>query len=51
VEQGDHTSLLEEGGLYRRLYALQFTDAPTEAEPSEPSGPPGGPVETADRSA
>ncbi|MGD8320996.1 MAG: ATP-binding cassette domain-containing protein, partial [Gemmatimonadota bacterium] len=39
VERGDHTSLLARGGVYRRLYELQFEDgvaepdaAPTSAE-------------------
>jgi ABC-type multidrug transport system fused ATPase/permease subunit len=26
VERGTHQSLLETGGLYRRLYELQFAD-------------------------
>lgn len=28
VEQGTHGSLLDEGGLYKRLYELQFSDSP-----------------------
>lgn len=28
VERGDHAALLDNGGLYRRLYELQFEDAP-----------------------
>ena len=30
VERGDHTSLFAAGGLYRRLYELQFADRPTD---------------------
>ena len=30
VERGDHASLFAAGGLYRRLYELQFADQPTD---------------------
>ncbi len=37
VERGDHDALYRGGGLYRRLYDLQFRDEPlTVLEPSEP---------------
>jgi ABC-type multidrug transport system fused ATPase/permease subunit len=28
VEEGTHQDLLEKGGLYRRLYELQFAEGP-----------------------
>ncbi|HSM17692.1 MAG TPA: ATP-binding cassette domain-containing protein, partial [Gemmatimonadales bacterium] len=34
VERGDHTALYHEGGLYRRLYDLQFRDEPMTEHPS-----------------
>ena len=33
VERGTHGSLMAEGGLYRRLYELQFEDSPRVGEP------------------
>jgi hypothetical protein len=37
VERGDHGALYRGGGLYRRLYDLQFRDEPvTVLEPSAP---------------
>jgi ABC-type multidrug transport system fused ATPase/permease subunit len=29
VEQGTHDQLFQQGGLYRRLYDLQFREEPT----------------------
>ncbi len=34
IERGDHAALYHEGGLYRRLYDLQFHDEPMAAHPS-----------------
>jgi subfamily B ATP-binding cassette protein MsbA len=34
VEEGTHETLLAAGGLYRRLYDLQFADAPQAARPT-----------------
>jgi len=34
VERGDHTALYHDGGLYRRLYDLQFRDEPMAEHPS-----------------
>jgi len=31
VERGDHASLMEEGGLYRKLHEMQFEDAEAQA--------------------
>jgi ABC-type transport system involved in cytochrome bd biosynthesis fused ATPase/permease subunit len=36
VERGDHATLMAESGTYRRLYELQFEDAPPAAGPREP---------------
>ena len=36
IERGDHTALYQAGGLYRRLYDLQFRDAPLAAPASGP---------------
>jgi len=33
VERGTHQALLDHGGLYRRLYELQFADAPSPRRP------------------
>ena len=30
LERGDHESLYEAGGLYRRLYKLQFSNFPSD---------------------
>ena len=38
VEIGDHATLLAQGGLYRRLHDLQFTDSPMGAEALEIGG-------------
>ena len=38
VEIGDHATLLAQGGLYRRLHDLQFTDSPMGAEALEVGG-------------
>ena len=38
VERGDHASLLAQGGLYRRLYDLQFADPAEAAEALEVGG-------------
>jgi subfamily B ATP-binding cassette protein MsbA len=38
VENGDHATLLAQGGLYRRLHDLQFADYPTAAEALEVGG-------------
>jgi ABC-type glutathione transport system ATPase component len=51
VEHGDHSSLLERDGLYRKLYALQFRDdevppTSTSADPADPPPtPPAGPAD------
>jgi subfamily B ATP-binding cassette protein MsbA len=39
VESGTHDELLARGAEYRKLYELQFRDAPPEAEPAEPPAP------------
>jgi subfamily B ATP-binding cassette protein MsbA len=36
VERGDHATLMAESGTYRRLYELQFEDAPLPSGPREP---------------
>jgi subfamily B ATP-binding cassette protein MsbA len=36
VQQGTHTELLAQGGLYKKLYDMQFNDVPDEAE-AEPA--------------
>jgi subfamily B ATP-binding cassette protein MsbA len=36
VQQGTHAELLAQGGLYKKLYEMQFNDAPDEAE-AEPA--------------
>jgi len=36
IERGDHTALYQAGGLYRRLYDLQFRDAPLAVPASGP---------------
>ena len=38
VENGDHATLLAQGGLYRRFHDLQFVDSPTAAETLEVGG-------------
>ena len=38
VEKGDHATLLERGGLYRRLYDLQFADPDGDFEALEVGG-------------
>ena len=38
VENGDHATLLAQGGLYRRLHDLQFADSPPAAEVLEVGG-------------
>ena len=38
MEIGDHATLLAQGGLYRRLHDLQFTDSPMGAEALEIGG-------------
>jgi subfamily B ATP-binding cassette protein MsbA len=50
VEQGSHATLLGRGGLYRRLYELQFRDGETAESPHQPSpilATPVPPLETA----
>lgn len=39
VERGTHLTLLEQGGLYRHLYELQFADAPFSPGRVSPSAP------------
>lgn len=41
VEAGTHDELLEAGGIYRKLYNLQFDDSALEHLAAEPSAPPG----------
>lgn len=38
VESGTHAELLEQGGIYRRLYELQFADEEEFSEPPVPAG-------------
>jgi subfamily B ATP-binding cassette protein MsbA len=35
IEQGSHDELMARGGMYRRLYEMQFRDAPARPEPAE----------------
>jgi subfamily B ATP-binding cassette protein MsbA len=37
VQQGKHDELLAQGGLYKRLYEMQFNDAPAPAYEGEPT--------------
>jgi subfamily B ATP-binding cassette protein MsbA len=41
VEAGSHDELLAAGGIYRKLYNLQFDDSALEHLAAEPSAPPG----------